>query len=65
MAKPSERDREYIQRTEGMSWDDLQLLWEGIRQGDTPGWEGGKAFKHLNILAFRLSHLEIGKGLTS
>ena len=58
MAKPSERDREYIRRAEALSWDDVQFLWEGIRQGNTPGWEGGKAFEHLIIRAFKLSQLE-------
>ncbi len=58
VAKPSEKDLEYIKRIEAMSWKDLRALWEFIKAGQTPDWEGGKAFEHLVIRAFRLNGLE-------
>lgn len=58
MANPSEKDLEYIQRAEAMSWPDLTALWKLIKVGKTPDWEGGKAFEHLVIRAFKLNGLE-------
>jgi hypothetical protein len=58
VAKPSERDLEYITRAEKMAWKDLNGLWEQIKAGKTPGWDGGKALEHLVIRAFRLNKLE-------
>ena len=58
MAKPSEKDREYIERAEKMLWPDLETLWAAIKNDDTPGWQSGKALEHLVIRAFRLSGLE-------
>jgi hypothetical protein len=58
VAKPSEKDLEYVMRAEGMSWADLSALWELIKAEKTPDWEGGKAFEHLVIRAFRLNGLE-------
>jgi Restriction endonuclease len=58
VAKPSEKDLEYIKRTEAMSWKDLNTLWERIKADETPDWEGGKAFEHLVVRAFKLNGLE-------
>lgn len=58
MARPSETDLEYIRRIEKLSWKDLLALWQGIKSGQTPGWQEGKALEHLVIRAFRLSKLE-------
>lgn len=58
MAKPSEKDLEYITRAEAMSWDDLNALWELIKVDQTPDWEGGKAFEHLVVRAFKLNGLD-------
>ena len=58
MAKPSETDREYIDRAEKMGWLELTDLWDAIKKGDTPDWQSGKALEHLVIRAFRLSGLE-------
>jgi hypothetical protein len=58
VAKPSEKDLDYIRRAEAMSWKDLSTFWEHIKAGQTPDWEGGKAFEHLVVRAFRLNGLE-------
>lgn len=58
MAKPSEKDLEYLRRAEALSWEDLDALWELIKANQTPDWEGGKAFEHLVIRAFRLNGLD-------
>jgi hypothetical protein len=58
VAKPSEKDLEYVKRAEAMSWKALNALWEQIKADDTPDWESGKAFEHLVIRAFRLNKLE-------
>jgi hypothetical protein len=58
VARPSAKDLEYIKRAEGMSWDDLNKFWELIKADNTPDWEGGKAFEHLVIRAFRLDGLD-------
>jgi hypothetical protein len=58
VARPSERDLEYIRRAQKMSWKDLNALWEQIKAGQTPEWHEGKALEHLVIRAFRLNKLE-------
>jgi hypothetical protein len=58
VAKPGEKDLEYIHFVEAMDWAKLAVLWAEIQKEDTPGWEGGKALKHLIIRAFKLSGLE-------
>lgn len=58
MAKPKDRDLEYIKTAEKMGWKELQKLWKAIRAGNTPNWDGGKALEHLVIRAFRLSKLD-------
>jgi hypothetical protein len=58
VAKPSERDLEYVRRAEKLSWKDLIALWEQIKAGRTPDWHEGKALEHLVVRAFRLSKLE-------
>jgi hypothetical protein len=35
-------------------WDKLKALWEGVKNGDTPGWATGKAFEYLVLQAFSL-----------
>jgi len=42
VARPSERDLEYVRRAEKMAWKDLNTLWGQVKAGDTPGWDGGK-----------------------
>ncbi len=59
MAKPSERDLEYVQRAERMKWKELNALWEQIKAGATPDWDSGKALEHLVIRAFKLNKLEV------
>ena len=39
MARPSERDLEYIDRAEKMSWKHLNTLWKQIKDGNTPEWD--------------------------
>jgi len=58
VARPSERDLEYIEGAQGRSWKDLNGLWNQIKAGHTPNWDDGKALEHLVIRAFRLSRLE-------
>lgn len=58
MARPSEKDLDYAKRADRMNWKDLQKLWAEIKAGSTPSWDGGKAFEHLVVRAFKLSKLE-------
>jgi hypothetical protein len=59
VAKPSEKDLEYVKRTEAMKWKELNALWKRIKADETqPDWEKGKALEHLVIRAFRLNGLE-------
>jgi hypothetical protein len=58
MAKPMDRDLEYVGRAEKMTWKGLRKLWAAIQADATPGWDGGKAFEHLVVRAFKLSGLE-------
>jgi hypothetical protein len=59
MAKPKDRDLEYIKRAEKMDWKALRKLWKGIQAEKTPDWDGGKALEHLGVRAFKLSGLEV------
>jgi hypothetical protein len=59
VAKPSERDREYIDWIREMKWPELWGLWEKIASGNTPGWGDGKALEHLVVRAFELGGLEV------
>jgi hypothetical protein len=34
-------------------------LWNGIQQGNTPGWEAGKAFEYLVLRVFQLDGLDV------
>jgi hypothetical protein len=58
VARPSEKDLDYVNRAERMSWKDLAGLWEQIKAHQTPDWDKGKALEHLVIRAFRLNKLE-------
>jgi hypothetical protein len=59
MAKPSEKDLEYIGWIRAMEWPELWGLWENITSGNTPGWGDGKALEHLVVRAFELGGLEM------
>jgi hypothetical protein len=59
VAKPSEKDLEYIDRIRAMEWPELYGLWEEITSGNTPGWGDGKALEHLVVRAFELGDLEV------
>jgi hypothetical protein len=54
VAKPSEKDLEYVKRAEAMHWSDLAAFWEAIKAENTPDWEGGKALEHIVVRAFQL-----------
>jgi hypothetical protein len=58
VARPSEKDLQYIRWAEAMGWQDLRTLWDTIKAGATPGWEVGKALEHLVVRAFRLGGLD-------
>lgn len=58
MAKPNERDHNYIKMIEKMGWPKLRILWTAIKSGSTPGWEPGRAFEHLVIRAFKLNKMD-------
>jgi hypothetical protein len=59
VAKPSDKDLEYVKRAEAMQWVDLAGLWEAIKVEKTPDWEGGKALEHLVVRAFQLDGLTV------
>jgi hypothetical protein len=42
-----------------MQWPDLVVLWEQVKNEDTPGWDGGAALEYLVVRAFELSGLEV------
>jgi hypothetical protein len=58
VARPGEKDREYIRLIEGMGWAELRALWDGIKRGTTPGWDEGKALEHLVVRGFKLGGLD-------
>jgi len=37
-------DSEYIETISHFNWKDIENLWTGIKERNTPGWEDGKAF---------------------
>jgi len=37
-----------------MDWDQLKVLWEQIKDCNTPGWDSGKAFEYLVVRMFEL-----------
>lgn len=45
---------EYAAKVRRLRWPGLRKLWEGIKSGDTPGWEPGKAFEFLVLRAYEL-----------
>ncbi|MGP0070131.1 MAG: hypothetical protein ACLQGP_41855 [Isosphaeraceae bacterium] len=59
MARPSDRDIRYKEAAQKLTWDDLSLLWQQIKDGATPNWDEGKALEHLVIRAFELSKLRV------
>jgi hypothetical protein len=58
MANPSSRSLDYVDAIEEMKWPELRALWIKIKDGNTPGWDPGKALEHLIVRAFRLSKLD-------
>jgi hypothetical protein len=38
-----------------LGWQELLRLWDRIKNRDTPGWDGGKAFEYLVLRAFQLN----------
>ncbi len=58
MARPSEKDLQYIRWMEAMGWQELRTLWDTIKRGRTPGWDDGKAMEYLIVRAFRLGALD-------
>jgi Restriction endonuclease len=59
MAKPSNRDINYRDKAQKLTWKSLLPLWRRIKEGATPGWDEGKAFEHLIVRAFELSSLRV------
>ena len=59
MAKPSNRDIDYKEKAQKLTWKSLPPLWRRIKDGATPGWDEGKAFEHLIVRAFELSGLRV------
>ena len=59
MAKPSDRDINYREKAQKLTWKSLPPLWQRIKDGETPGWDDGKAFEHLIVRAFELSDLRV------
>ncbi len=37
----------------------LRSLWKAIKEGDTPGWDVGKAFEYLILRAFELDKAQV------
>jgi hypothetical protein len=58
VARPSEKDLRYIRWIDAMGWQDLRMLWDTIKGGNTPGWDQGKALEHLVIRAFKLGGVD-------
>jgi hypothetical protein len=58
VARPSEKDLQYIRWIEQMGWQDLRMLWDTVKSGRTPGWDQGKALEHLVVRAFKLGDLD-------
>lgn len=52
-------DDEYRERVRRFSRNDIVRLWEQVTQGDTPGWEPGRAFEFLILRAFELDDVTI------
>ncbi len=46
--------QEYEAMIQRLDWHGLRALWELIKNGNTPGWDGGKAFEYLVLQAFHL-----------
>jgi hypothetical protein len=59
VAKPSDKDLQYIEWIRAMNWPELRGLWEKITSQDTPDWAPGKALEHLVVRAFELGKLEV------
>jgi hypothetical protein len=58
VARPSDKDLEYIRLIEAMRWAELRTLWSAIKSGSTPDWGDGKALEHLVVRAFKLEGLD-------
>ena len=50
---------EYQARVKNFTWTDLKTLWDAIENGDTPGWDDGKALEYLILKSFSLSGAEV------
>jgi hypothetical protein len=59
MATPSSKTVSYEKRAQAMQWPELALLWQAIKDEDTPTWDDGKALEYLVVRAFELSRLEV------
>ena len=52
-------ENEYRRRIGQHDEAGLLGVWESIKDGDTPGWEQGKAFEYLVLRAFQLEGADI------
>jgi hypothetical protein len=59
VAKPSEKDLEYVGWIRAMGWAELCSLWENVASEITPGWGDRRALEHLVVRAFELGSLEV------
>lgn len=50
---------EYVVKIQQLAWSELRDLWERIKNRDTPGWDGGKAFEYLVLRAFQLNGADV------
>lgn len=50
---------EYEAMIQPLGWPELLNLWDRVKERDTPGWDGGKAFEYLVIRAFQLGGAEV------
>lgn len=50
---------EYEAMIQPLGWQELRDLWEQIKDRETPGWDGGKAFEYLVLKAFSLSGADV------
>ncbi|NOQ34857.1 MAG: hypothetical protein GQ569_03075 [Methylococcaceae bacterium] len=50
---------EYQAKIRSYDWEQLQDLWQAIKEKDTPEWANGKALEYLIIRAFELENAEV------
>jgi hypothetical protein len=50
---------QYQAKIQTYQWDCLQVLWEEIKAGYTPGWESGRALEYLIGRAFELEGVDV------